>query len=176
PLDLSVLGPLKTYLGRETDRITRCGASRIRKHAWLKTYQAARPMARREKTILGGFKAGGLYPYPPSHVLRHLPPPPSTPNLMLTQATRRGFQLYKINAALRRMLASCRGLTSPAKRYISKLADISARMEPQLAIAEKEAKEREGATTGKEAAVDGHKTSYEISNYPIYEGNQERRH
>ncbi len=64
-------------------------------------------------------------------------------NLMLTQATPQSFQLYKTNAALRRMLASRRELTSPAKRYISKLADVSERMEAQLAIAEKEAKERE---------------------------------
>lgn len=35
------------------------------------------------------------------------------------------------------MLASRRGLTSPAKRYISKLADVSERMEAQLAIADK---------------------------------------
>ncbi|KAL8723331.1 MAG: hypothetical protein Q9181_007308 [Wetmoreana brouardii] len=98
-------------------------------------------MALREKNILSAFKAGGLYPYAPSHVLRHLPPPPSTDdmaslekgmqNLMLTQATPRGFQLYKTNAALRRMVASRRGLTSPAKRYISKLADVSERMEAQ---------------------------------------------
>ncbi|KAL8908187.1 MAG: hypothetical protein Q9171_005540 [Xanthocarpia ochracea] len=95
-------------------------------------------MALREKNILSGFKTGGLYPYAPSHVLRHLPPPPSTndmaslekgmQNLMLTQATPQGFQLYKTNAALRRMLAS---------------PDVSERMEAQLAIAEKEAKERE---------------------------------
>ncbi|KAL8919104.1 MAG: hypothetical protein Q9172_005134 [Xanthocarpia lactea] len=110
-------------------------------------------MALREKNILSGFKAGSLYPYAPSHVLRHLPPPPSTSdmasleksmqNLMHTEATPQGLQLYKTNAALRRMLASGRGLTSPAKRYISKLADVSERIEAQLAIAEKEAKERE---------------------------------
>lgn len=101
PLDLSVFGPLKTYLGRQTDRIIRCGALRIRKHEWLKAYYATRPMALREKNILSGFKAGSLYPYAPSHVVRHLPSPPSTDdiaslekgmqNLMLTQATPRGF-------------------------------------------------------------------------------------
>ncbi|KAL8857856.1 MAG: hypothetical protein Q9178_005612 [Gyalolechia marmorata] len=74
-----------------------------------------RPMALREKNILSGFKAGGLYPYAPSHVLRHLPPPPSINDM----------------ASLEK-----------AKRYISKLADVSERMETQLAIAEKKAKER----------------------------------
>ena len=64
-------------------------------------------------------------------------------NFMLTQATPRASQLYKTNAALRRTLASRRGPISPAKRYISKLTDVSERMEAQLGIAEKEVKERE---------------------------------
>lgn len=81
-------------------------------------------------------------------------------NLMLTQATPRGFQLYKTDAALRRMLASHRGLTSPAKRYISKLADISERMEAQIAIAEKEAKEREVLLQARKRQRTGQKTSY----------------
>ncbi len=152
PLDLLVFRPLKTHLGQKSDRITRCGASRIRKHEWLKAYHLARPLALRKTNILSGFKAAGLHPYAPSHVLRYfLPEPVSTEiisltkgmhNLMLAESSPRGPQLHKTNAALRRMLASHRGLTSPAKRYVSKLADVSERMEARLTIVEKEAKEK----------------------------------
>ncbi|KAI9883895.1 MAG: hypothetical protein M1823_004335 [Watsoniomyces obsoletus] len=62
-------------------------------------------------------------------------------NLFLSDPAPSGLELRKANAALRRALSSRRPLTSPVKRYVSRLADASEHLEAQLAISEKTTKD-----------------------------------
>ena len=143
PLDLSIFGPLKTYLGRELDRFTQSGISRIQKHEWVTAYCHARPLAMQSKNIASGFKHGGLIPFAPSTVYRQLPPEPTLESesnatiqtletgmqdLFITTTPSNTIQLRKTNQHLKKALSSRRGITSPMKQYINKLADASERM------------------------------------------------
>ena len=73
PLDLSIFGPLKTYLARQTDFFLRTGISRLLKHEWVYCYHAARVQAFRHSNIASGFGHAGLIPFLPNTVYRQLP-------------------------------------------------------------------------------------------------------
>jgi hypothetical protein len=65
PLDLSVFGPLKTYLGAELDRIFRHSTSRITRIEFTAAYIQARERAFRPHFIQSVFRKAGIYPFNP---------------------------------------------------------------------------------------------------------------
>jgi hypothetical protein len=65
PLDLSVVSPLKTYLGAELDRIFRYSTSRIARVEFTAAYIQARERACRPHSIQSGFRKAGIYPFNP---------------------------------------------------------------------------------------------------------------
>jgi hypothetical protein len=65
PLNLSVFGPLKTYLGAELDRIFRYSISRITRIEFTAAYNQARERAFRPHFIQSKFRKAGIYPFNP---------------------------------------------------------------------------------------------------------------
>ena len=55
PLDLSIFGPLKTYLSQETDRFSRAGATRLQRYEWGLAFYRAHQQAFQSKNVLSGF-------------------------------------------------------------------------------------------------------------------------
>ena len=55
PLDVAIFSPLKTYLSRETDRLSRFDLGRISKVEWTKAYITAREEAFLPRNILSSF-------------------------------------------------------------------------------------------------------------------------
>jgi hypothetical protein len=81
PLDLSVFGPLKTYLAGEVDGIFRHSISRIARVEFTAAYIQARERAFRPQSIESGFRKAGIYPFNPDIILNNLTPPLATPPL-----------------------------------------------------------------------------------------------
>ena len=79
PLDVSIFGPLKTYLTLEIDAIFRISTRRIQRVEWTQAYIKARAKCFRPSNIESGFRKTGIYPYNPDEVLLGLDPPPLPP-------------------------------------------------------------------------------------------------
>ena len=89
PADVAVFGPLATFHGQETDRLTCNGVRRISKAEWVEIYTIAREKAFTSKNIEAAWRGAGLVPLDRSKVLRHIPAaamPPNTPHKPLQQA------------------------------------------------------------------------------------------
>lgn len=170
PLDLSIFGPLKTYLAREIDRFTRTGISRLQKQEWVRAYCQARPLALCEKNIASGFKNGGLIPYAPTAVLRQVPSEfepeqaivkgPGTQTSFTFTSPCKIEQLHETNQQLKRILSSQnkKELESPVKRYIFNLAEVSELMKAQLVITEKESQDKEKVLEARKRQRTGKRT------------------
>lgn len=146
PLDLSVFGPLKTYLAQETDRYTRTGIQRLQKYEWLEAYRQARPKALSTSNILSGFRRGELIPFSPRPVLRQLPSVEhsSTPThletgmeKLLTSTLVNSLALQEANSLFKKAITTGM-ITSPVKTYVNKLTYLSERLEAELVLTKKE--------------------------------------
>ena len=70
PLDVGVFAPLKRALASETDAVARLDYGRIQRIEWTKMYIRARGKALTSTNIVSGWKATGLEPLSPIHVLQ----------------------------------------------------------------------------------------------------------
>jgi len=136
PLDVGVFAPLKRALALETDAASRLDPGRISRVEWTETYIRARERAFTTSTISSGWRASGLWPLSAITVLEKVnliptstPLPPRTPIsttpldlLLLNSSPPDGTELRRANAALNAELEASNSLTSPVKRYITKMA------------------------------------------------------
>lgn len=72
PMDLTVFGPLKAAMARESDRTTRTTAHRLTKAAFGNNLARARQRAITSANIVKGFKVAGIWPLDPTQVLSRL--------------------------------------------------------------------------------------------------------
>ena len=68
PLDISIFGPLKTYLACKTDFFLQTGLSWLLKHKWVQCYHAACLYAFQPANIASGFRLAGLIPFLPNTI------------------------------------------------------------------------------------------------------------
>ena len=84
PLDVGCFSVLKRSYGHQVEQLMRVGIDHIDKSDFLISYNQARTETYKEETIRNAFKASGLVPYDPIHVLSKLhmvtktPTPPSS--------------------------------------------------------------------------------------------------
>jgi len=138
PLDVAIFSLLKTYLSRETDRLSRFDPGRISKVDWTTAYITARQEAFRLNSILSGFRKAGIFPFSPITVLSSLEMPnptsnpsrnPTTPerNLsalettLLASSPPAGTDVRNANEELLKTVQKATNLPSPTKRYIARL-------------------------------------------------------
>ena len=179
PLDVAIFSPLKTYLSRETDRLSRFDPGRISKVEWTTAYITAREEAFRSSSILSGFRKTGISPFSPITVLSTLemPRPTPGPSYNLTTPERRVSALEttllassppletdirRANEELLETVRNATDLPSPAKRYIARLTSTLEKSNTKVTLLEKENTEvrellqyRKERTKGKRVAIKG---------------------
>ena len=72
PLDIGCFSVLKRSYGYQVEQLIRVGIDYINKSDFLISYNQARTETYKEETIRNAFKASGLVPYDPIHVLYKL--------------------------------------------------------------------------------------------------------
>jgi hypothetical protein len=144
---------MKTLLSGNLSRVARLGMRQFRRHEWLLVYKVVRPVALQASNLAGGFRWSGLIPYAPRAVSRRLPPDPLPRSLhstrrqqapyrcmspqLLRNASPTGQFRQVVNAAVRRMLLSEKGLKRSAKKCLRKVVDCVELLQTQLTIAQK---------------------------------------
>jgi hypothetical protein len=135
PLDLTIFGPLKAALSKETDRVARVDYGRIHRSEWTQMYFRAREKALSVDNIQSGFKSAGLSPLEPMKVLEKLPGGPNQPNRppetplnrsnwdlpLLDSSPPDGTELRTANAMFNTILEETPAIPSPARRYGARL-------------------------------------------------------
>ena len=138
PLDVAIFSPLKTYLSRETDRLSRFDPGRISKVEWTTAYITAREEAFLPRNILSGFRKTGISPFSPITVLSTLEMLDITPDSLRNPTTPKRNRtplettllasspppetdIRKANEELLETVRKATNLPSPAKRYIARL-------------------------------------------------------
>lgn len=174
PLDVAIFSPLKTYLTRETDRLSRFDPGRISKVDWTIAYITAREEAFRSNSILSGFRKTGVFPFSPITVLSTLtmPSPPSDPSrpttpkaletTLLTSSPPLNTDIRRANKELLETVRNESNLPSPAKRYIARLTTTLEKSNTEVTLLRKENEEqreilryRKERTKGKRVAIKG---------------------
>jgi hypothetical protein len=174
PADIGVFGPLATYHGQETDRLTSGGVRRITKAEWVQIYFTARQKAFTSKNIASAWRGAGLYPLNRQKVLRHLPisaARPTTPTSIPTplQLPRLSISpldkevLGRGTKAFKSKVSQGLPLSSPSRQYAVGLAEIAENLATQVSILEKHNKmqeeilnNRKAKLSGKRMAIKGH--------------------
>jgi hypothetical protein len=135
PLDVSIFGPLKTFLTHSTLAHVRYNRGRINKTDWLGLMAEAWSKAMIEQNIKIGWRLTGLWPYNRSRLLKPLPPfstpppdallPPETPHMPMQssrQLTR--TPLVSLTSENRAFLApSTNTIPTPIKRCWTELCN-----------------------------------------------------
>ena len=176
PLDVSVFAPLKRALAIETDAVSRLDSGRIQRVEWTEMYIRAREKALISTNIVSGWKATGLDPLSPIHVLEKLkiaPAPqsllPSTPGQsssldlsLLHSSPPEGTELREANAIFNSQIRDVAGVPSPAKRYAERMTRALETTQSTLVTIQKELAEqrellqtRKARKTGKRVKLKG---------------------
>jgi hypothetical protein len=150
PADVAVFGPLATYHGQETDRLTRNGIRRLAKAEWVQIYTKARPKALTKKNILSAWRGAGLVLLNRHKVLRHLPPSsrPTTPSQVATLPLPIGSSppdsptLRQFNTTFKNKVLNC-PLSSPTRQYALNLTQATEHLAAQVSILRSANKEKE---------------------------------
>jgi hypothetical protein len=135
PLDVSVFGPLKRALAKETDAFSRVDYGRIQRVEWTEMYIRARENAFTSANIVSGWRATGLNPLSPITVLEKLVVQvasralhPSTPRelpsrdtSLLNSSPPDGTELRHANSLFKAQVQEAKGLSSPAKHYAKRM-------------------------------------------------------
>jgi hypothetical protein len=136
PLDVSCFSPLKRAYGREIEELARQGVYHIDKIDFLAAYTRIRPIVFTQQNIQAGFRATGLVPPCPDHVLLSLtvartPSPPQTTtsdnqaaqSVEQTETPHTVEQLQqKVNYLQKRLRRQLESPTSVAIRQLAKCA------------------------------------------------------
>jgi hypothetical protein len=164
PLDVGVFAPLKRALASETDVVARLDYGRIQRVEWTEMYIRAREKALTSANIASGWKATGLEPLSPIHVLEKLKLEPAsqasnpyTPGQsssldlsLLHSSPPEGTELRKANAVFNSQLCEAESVPSPAKRYAERMTRALETTQSELVTIRKElAEQRELLQTRK---------------------------
>ena len=167
PLDVGVFGPLKKAVSACLDPFLRVGVNRLQKVEWLDAYADAREVAITPDNIQGGFRGAGLVPLnrvPVTHSLPSVMMGPATPDsqtdlLSFDNVIKAGLSvdahvLQSINASLR--VKACRNeLDTPARRYITHLADMNDQLLARNAIFQRQLNDIETIVSGRKERKKG---------------------
>ena len=167
PLDVGIFGPLKKAVSACLDPFLRVGVNRLQKVEWLDAYADAREVAITPDNIQGGFRGAGLVPLNRVRVTHSLPSVmmgPATPDsqtdlLSFDNVIKAGLSvdahvLQSINASLR--VKVCRNeLDTPARRYITHLADMNDQLLARNAIFQRQLNDIETIVSGRKERKKG---------------------
>lgn len=174
-LDVAIFGPLKTYLSRETDRLSRFDPGRISKVDWTTAYSIAREEAFRSSSILSGIRKTGIFPFSPITILSTLEMPPSSSTELRSPTTPKALEttlltssppldtdIRQANEELLEIVRKESNLPSPTKRYIARLTTTLEKSNTEVTLLRKENEEqreilryRKERTKGKRVAIKG---------------------
>jgi hypothetical protein len=157
PLDVSVFGPLKRALAKETDAVSRVDYGRIQRVEWTEMYIRARENAFTSANIVSGWRATGLNPLSPITVLeklvvqvvsRALHPTmtgelPSLDTSLLNSSPPDGTELRQANTLFIAQVQEATGLPSPAKRFAKRMTHALETTQSELVTVRKELAEHQ---------------------------------
>jgi hypothetical protein len=148
--DLSVFGPLKTYLGAELDRIFRYSTSRIARVEFIAAYIQARERVFRPHSIESGFRKAGIYPFNPYSPPRDPSPSEHTTesqevNLSQTllEDPQKGTPTLLNPEALYTQTVTDRDLGTPKRAFIKGLLGLAVRKQAESSLLRKDLREKE---------------------------------
>ena len=155
PLDVGLFGPLKTALSVALDPLLRKEVSRLHKSEWLTGYIEARENTFSKDNVFGGWRGAGLIPHDRQKVLRHLPPPPSSPRQLQTHETPSqptqifessfitssppdAVELRTTTQVLHKRLAEPTPLLTPERNFLCHLSRTTERLRAENSILQQE--------------------------------------